>query len=84
MAAQHEEKGWFVEIYRGCVIHNVSYEETNPSKVISTILENWSGQDVVRRLTLSKKTRLTLTPEPIVTEQGRFINVLNGETLRIE
>jgi hypothetical protein len=85
MSVITETQGWHAQIHRGCIMHCTSYTEEDVTMVLATILENWSmGTDEVRRVTLTKKTRPTIIPKPIHTEQGRLINVFNGETVNTE
>jgi hypothetical protein len=77
-----EHTGWYVDIHMDNRLHIESYSELDPLKVMDIVLEKWPG--MVRRLKLEKKTRTVIVPKAIVTEGGRHINALTGETVGVE
>jgi len=82
-----EHTGWYVDVHMENRLHVESYSELNPLRVLDIVIEKWPGK--VRRIKLEKKTRTVITPpaitpKAIVTEGGRHINAITGETVGVE
>ena len=77
-----EHTGWYVEVHMENRLHVESYSELDPLRVLDIVIEKWPGK--VRRIKLDKKTRTIIVPRAIVTENGRHINAVTGETVGTE